>query len=138
MASQRFCAEQIQRLGVLKDSGYRLERSFKSLWEALARYAKTNEEAEAAITLLLDDPQRAADSHRNGVPEPAELMVWVTAARGSSEGSPQVELQGLCGLCENGWVSTTFRARGMEYSAVAKCECQGGPGKPAGRQLELE
>lgn len=137
-ATPRFCAEQVQRLAVLRDAGYRFQAAFRPLWEALSRYAASNEEAEAAITLLLDDAQRAADPHRNGIPEPGELQTWVLAARGGQEGSPEVTLPGLCGWCEQGWVRGTFEKRGMTYSGVGKCTCQGGNIEPERKQLSLE
>jgi len=128
--SAKFCAEQVQRLSVLRDSGYRLAPAFKPLWTALAKYANSNEEAEMAITLLLDDADRAGDPHRNGIPEPGELQTWILAARGGQEGSPAVTLANLCGLCEKGWVRREIERRGLKYPGVGKCTCQGGDYEP--------
>lgn len=136
-ASKKFCATQIQRLNILRDANFRLQAAYTPLYEALARYANSNEEAQRAIDMLLDDPIRAADSGRNGVPEPAELQSWVLSARGGQEGVSAVVLQPLCGKCEIGWVRTTLQARGMTYEAVRKCVCQGGSTDPSRPQMRL-
>lgn len=137
-ASKNFCADQIMRLSSLRDANFRLQSNYRALWESLHRYADDNDEAERAISLLLDDPDRAADPKRNGVPEPAELALWVTAARGDVCGSPAPEpKQGLCGYCENGLVRRQFERRGLTYEGVGVCVCQGGKHEPIRKQMEL-
>lgn len=120
--NQKFCAQQVQRMLCLRDASFRFEAAYEPLWRQLHKLAATEAEAETAITLLIEDQDRASDKQRNGVPEPGELAAWVSAAREKLQAPPQGPP--LCGNCRNGWIEKKFTARGQEYNGVKRCPCQ--------------
>lgn len=129
------CAEQINRLECLKGFQWAGPVALKELYSALRKHANSNVEAEAAITLLITDQDRAADPKRCGMPEPGEIALWVSAARRSmeiNEGPSPKRL--LCGRCDGGWIrteiTTQFCGQPQTYPGVIRCACNGGTTQP--------
>jgi hypothetical protein len=85
---------------------------------SMARNADSEFQAEAAITALLQDSQRASDAQTNRCPSPGEIKLWLDAQRRSD--APQYEYvdtpgcgrilpqyshpDGGPGRCERGWI----------------------------------
>lgn len=153
MIGLREAAQQINRLDGLPYFAALSEAGYKELYTALAQEARSEAEAESAITALLSDAARAGSAETNRVPSPGEVRLWVRAQREDQYDTPApVDSRKGCGRvidawrdpdgeparCVNGWIRRREwrEIRGIvdeqgaplyqPYDYSGRCRCQDG------------
>ena len=143
----------INRLDGLPFFSAMTEAGYKELYSALAQEARSEMEAEEAVTALLSDAGRAGNVETNRVPSPGEIRLWVRAQRQDQyDTPPPASGRSGCGKvfekwehpdggkarCEHGWVRRRIwkEIRGMvdehggramqPYDFSGRCKCQDG------------
>jgi hypothetical protein len=129
-ANERYCLQLVQCFDQFSNWGYISEETKGSLVQFLAREAKDDHEAHAAVQDLLADPARASSSATNKVPTIGELQLWLHAQRPQHESQAPITSRRGCGNCENGWIfREAWKSVGgqrMLYSFAGKCPCREG------------
>lgn len=156
MIGQHEAARLVNRLDCLPFFSALTESGYRELYLAVAQEARSEMEADAAITALLSDAGRASNVDTNRVPSPGELRLWIRAQRDDQyDTPPPASSKGGCGRewpnwryedengrhvskCENGWVRRTIwreighmvnedGTKAMQpYHFSGRCKCDGG------------
>lgn len=156
MIGQHEAARLVNRLDCLPFFSALTESGYRELYSAVAQEARSEMEADAAITALLSDAGRASNVDTNRVPSPGELRLWIRAQRDDQyDTPPPASSKGGCGRewpnwryedengrhvskCENGWVRRTIwreighmvnedGTKAMQpYHFSGRCKCDGG------------
>lgn len=156
MIGQHEAARLVNRLDCLPFFSALTESGYRELYLAVAQEARSEMEADAAITALLSDAGRASNVDTNRVPSPGELRLWIRAQRDDQyDTPPPASSKGGCGRewpnwryedengrhvskCENGWVRRTIwreighmvnedGTKAMQpYHFAGRCKCDGG------------
>lgn len=156
MIGQHEAARLVNRLDCLPFFSALTESGYRELYLAVAQEARSEMEADAAITALLSDAGRASNVDTNRVPSPGELRLWIRAQRDDQyDTPPPASRKGGCGRewpnwryedengrhvskCENGWVRRTIwreighmvnedGTKAMQpYHFAGRCKCDGG------------
>lgn len=156
MIGQHEAARLVNRLDCLPFFSALTESGYRELYVAVAQEARSDMEAESAITALLSDVGRAANVDTNRVPSPGELRLWIRAQRDDQYDTPApISSKRGCGKvfdgwhyededgrhpshCAGGWVRCTIwrEIRGMvnedgskamqPYHFSGRCKCEGG------------
>ncbi len=156
MIGQHEAARLVNRLDCLPFFSALTESGYRELYAAVAQEARSEMEADSAITALLSDAGQASNVDTNRVPSPGELRLWIRAQREDQYDTPApASSRRGCGRafpnwhyedddgrhvskCEGGWVRRTiWRQIGrlvnedgtnamQPYHFSGRCKCEGG------------
>lgn len=155
-ADMRYCATLVECFEQYPNWPMLGDETRRQLVEHLAKTARDDHEAHAAIQDLLADPARASSPATNKVPTMGELTQWLMSQRDDQyDTPPPASRKGGCGRewpnwryedengrhvskCENGWVRRTIwreighmvnedGTKAMQpYHFAGRCKCDGG------------
>lgn len=95
--SRRTASIQVERLHGLPFFSSIGESGLAELIAAMQSEARSDEEAQLAVSALLGDISRAGSTETNRVPSPGELRAWLQAQRNDKYDSPKPARLEFCG-----------------------------------------
>lgn len=126
-ANERYCAQLVNSFDQFSNWSFISVETKRSLVEFLAREARDDHEAHAAVCDLLGDVSRASSSATNKVPTTGELKLWLEAQRPQHDTPAPIASRKGCGNCEGGWIFcekwATVNGQRQKYSYAGLCAC---------------